>query len=498
MFNRTRDAIQFLNRCKDAVAPFVCKKEGIPVPANAGKGDGVELTGSDPVIIDAYHRLTDTLTGEDVIESIVSMRAIVDDSQSSIARIQEELSISKEETSRLTIALSTGSGAPGSVRESEAMVTLRKQVAELTERNASLQSRVTELNKELSAATAAAARAARLVGSSTGMSANARADAEELALCRARIRELEANFDEAKRKAASASDEMQVRLRELSTALDAERRKNGTYAASSAASASTRTQQVTSSTSSAAPSANAESLWEHEWLPFLTEAQKLEKEGAYNDAEQQYVAVLEAKRDRCGGESVAVATACRDLGRILALQRRFDKSEEYYATSVRLCSSLLGEDHPNTACALTDLAAVLREQAKFEDAEVYARRAVSSLRAGVGANDVSTATALYNLAGLAKRQGKFKDAEDAYSEALVIFRERLGDSQAETSDTLYQLGCLYRKRNEYNKAKLYFSQAADAYAKCFGSSDKRVAEASKRAKAMAEKISNLAASNVSG
>lgn len=107
-----------------------------------------------------------------------------------------------------------------------------------------------------------------------------------------------------------------------------------------------------------------ENAFEHEWAPFFAEAQRLEREGAYADAEQQYAAVLDAKRDRCGPDSPAVAASERDLGRVLALQKRFDLAEEHYLLSVRLCSAHLGEGHPNTACALTDLAAVLREQVR--------------------------------------------------------------------------------------------------------------------------------------
>jgi len=199
--------------------------------------------------------------------------------------------------------------------------------------------------------------------------------------------------------------------------------------------------------------------------------------------------VLEVKKERCGPESVPVAAAHRDLGRVLALQRRFEDAEGHYSAAVRLCSRLLGEVHPNTACALTDLAAVLREKGSFEAAEQYARRAVTSLRAGVGPDDVSTATALYNLAGLTKRQGKWTAAEDAYAEALRIFRDKLGDGQGETADTLYQMGCLYRKSADVAQARHYFQLAAESYAKCYGQEDKRVSEAAKRARAMADKLS---------
>ena len=113
---------------------------------------------------------------------------------------------------------------------------------------------------------------------------------------------------------------------------------------------------------------------------------------------------------------------------------------------------------------------------------------MQSLRAAVGSNDVSTATALYNLAGLAKRQSKWAAAEEAYSEALRIFRDKLGDGAGETADTFYQIGCLHRKRNEVAAAHASFAAAAEAYERCYGKADKRVAEAAKRARAMAEKM----------
>jgi hypothetical protein len=50
------------------------------------------------------------------------------------------------------------------------------------------------------------------------------------------------------------------------------------------------------------------------------------------------------------------------------------------------------------------------------------------------------------------------------------------------------MGCLYRKRNENIKAASAFNKAAEAYAGAFGPGDKRVAESTKRARAMAGKI----------
>jgi tetratricopeptide (TPR) repeat protein len=113
--------------------------------------------------------------------------------------------------------------------------------------------------------------------------------------------------------------------------------------------------------------------------------------------------------------------------------------------------------------------------------------AVASLQAGVGPADASTATALYNLGGLAKRQAKWDTAERAYGEALAIFKAKLGMGAQETADCLYQMGCLHKKRNSVAAAAELYAQAADAYAACYGEADRRVGEARKRARDMAEK-----------
>lgn len=76
-----------------------------------------------------------------------------------------------------------------------------------------------------------------------------------------------------------------------------------------------------------------------DWLPYYKEAQSLEKANRIQEAEQQYQVVLDLCCDSAEGkETVAVATARRDLGRVLALQRKFDRAEEQYKVSSLLRS----------------------------------------------------------------------------------------------------------------------------------------------------------------
>ena len=498
MYSRTREAVKFLEKCKETVAPFLVAFNNVQAKKKLSSDDAACLADALGVDEDDAKAEASKITGADVVSAMDLLRSVQTNARANKQKISVlERDLEASEAKRLKDA----SNSVSSLEAAEQ----RARADALMERNNEQQARIDSLNKQLNDATLAVTKATRAAAASSSLSVLGTKETKEDDLLRTRVRELEQQLSREKEEASAA-----LRAEKLSSARELtleKERSSRAVAAASMMSASQRSNVISPrgdrgeiSTATAAtplqlqasasliPGGGDSSLsYEAEWAPFLLEAQRLERDGAFADAEQQFEAVLEIKRERSGNESVPVASACRDLGRVLALQRRFDKAEDHYSLAVRLCSKLLGESHPNTACALTDLAAVLREQGKFEQAEEFATRAVASLRAGVGADDVSTATALYNLAGLAKRQGKFRAAEDSYAEALRIFREKLGDGQGETADTLYQMGCLFRKRNEVTRAGQFFSQAAEAYSKTYGPSDKRVIESQKRAKGMAEK-----------
>jgi hypothetical protein len=61
------------------------------------------------------------------------------------------------------------------------------------------------------------------------------------------------------------------------------------------------------------------------------------------EAEHQYQVVLDLCSEGSGDrDAISLATARRDLGRVLALQRRFDRAEEHYTVAVDMCARLLG------------------------------------------------------------------------------------------------------------------------------------------------------------
>ena len=167
MYNRTRDAVKWLERCKDTVAPFLAYRAGIPVPEGAGSGalDGEASSARGPGAqqgpppsgpeSEAYTSLKSSLTGGDVIETIIAMRVVALDASPLIARLEEEAAQARAELMQQAHAQ-----GDENVRalEGELEATRDAHRKEL-DRNSSLAARIAELNRELTDMTTRAAAA---------------------------------------------------------------------------------------------------------------------------------------------------------------------------------------------------------------------------------------------------------------------------------------------------------------------------------------------------
>ena len=195
MYNRTRDAVKWLERCKDTVAPFLAYRAGIPVPEGAGSGalDGDTSARSPPPSAsesEAYSSLKASLTGGDVIETIIAMRVVALDASPIIARLEEEAA-----QARADLMHGGGGGGGGHDEERERQLEdeiekLREAHREAADRNATLSNRIVELNRELTTLStrAAAVRPSTAVG--PGPEALV-----ELAALRGRNKELEGQLE---------------------------------------------------------------------------------------------------------------------------------------------------------------------------------------------------------------------------------------------------------------------------------------------------------------
>lgn len=285
MYQRTREAVKFLDRCKELVAPFhVAVQTAASRPGGSAAPELIADTTA--VTEDEIAAAKANMTGADVITALQQLDVV---QAASSANTREILAL-KERFNDLEVESERLRADAEVARKATAEAgSLRTRVDELAARNAELQTRTESLNKELSAATAAAAKAARLVaGGASASSAAREAKGAEEDMLRVRIRELEAQM-------AREREDFQSQIRAANAAgkgnnavgspLLSRAASNGALGGSAVPEASPKPAAASSAAQNSSVNfsgtngADASSAFEHEWQPFLAEAQRLEREG---------------------------------------------------------------------------------------------------------------------------------------------------------------------------------------------------------------------------
>lgn len=299
MYSRTREAVKFLDKCKEVMAPLALAIEkaiadGKPSEEAAAtcSTDGVEearieerkaiMTGADVVTTLSQIRLGQLWSSS----TITTLRKELADLEVELDAADADAEAAEEGKAQAEAALLQAQAVAGEERKAadaaraaaastqSELTSLTRTIADLSDRNAGLQSRVEELGRELTAASLAAARVRAAGEQGSG------ASQEEAIQLRARVAALEAAIGRERDSAAS-------QLKSLQHALDAEKAKHvgGTphgkaqVHAAQSPTISPRTHTATAAVPPSSPAAPPEVLYEREWAPFLAEAQRLEREG---------------------------------------------------------------------------------------------------------------------------------------------------------------------------------------------------------------------------
>lgn len=203
MYARTREAVRFLERCKDGVAIYLATMRGIAVPPpstmllqgvqqasndlnspNGGQGTNNPMSSAaaavaaDPQYA-PYHQLRSGLTGADILDALVTMRTDAAESRSRLRHMRDENADLKRQMEAQATALAdaltrlaeaTTGGGPATQKEWAAeRDDLRKRVNELSLGNADLLNRLNDVSRELQIAKDGKAKLAARMGSGMAM-----------------------------------------------------------------------------------------------------------------------------------------------------------------------------------------------------------------------------------------------------------------------------------------------------------------------------------------
>jgi tetratricopeptide (TPR) repeat protein len=89
----------------------------------------------------------------------------------------------------------------------------------------------------------------------------------------------------------------------------------------------------------------------------------------YEEAEQIFREVLEAREGALGKEHLNTLATMSNVAAELSDQGKYEEAEQTNQGVLAMRERVLGKGHPNTTGSISNLAGVLRDQGKYEKAE---------------------------------------------------------------------------------------------------------------------------------
>ncbi|HEY9756391.1 MAG TPA: tetratricopeptide repeat protein [Oculatellaceae cyanobacterium] len=129
------------------------------------------------------------------------------------------------------------------------------------------------------------------------------------------------------------------------------------------------------------------------------------------NARAAYQKAFDLRSNLHGGESLSVAQAISNLGRIAYFQQAYGEAEEYGREYIRIIANNVGPDHPDVACGYQNLATVYHVQSKYKAAENAYKIAVRICADKLGDSHPTTTRITRNYASLLQKMDRILEAE---------------------------------------------------------------------------------------
>lgn len=167
-------------------------------------------------------------------------------------------------------------------------------------------------------------------------------------------------------------------------------------------------------------------------------------QGKYAEAHRYHSEALSIDEARLGPSSPLVANDLNNLGVDYAKQRRYAEAERALRRAIEIGGAV---NPPMTRLPdyLGNLASVLALERRFDESEQIHQRVLAIQVAARGHSHPSVGLTLTRLADCASHLKRYALAVRHATEALAILRAALGDSHPHTSSAYFQLGVAYER-----------------------------------------------------
>jgi tetratricopeptide (TPR) repeat protein len=189
------------------------------------------------------------------------------------------------------------------------------------------------------------------------------------------------------------------------------------------------------------------------WWMWSKIGRVLWKEGRWEDAEQLFVRVMEARSRVLGEEHPNTLTSTASLAETYRKQGRWKEAEELQVKVIEAMSRVLGEEHPDTLTAIANLAATYGKQGRWKKAEELQVKVMEAMSRVLGEENPDTLSAISNLASTYRDQGRSKEAEELLVKVIEAMPRVLGEEHPDTLSAMANLASTYRNQGRWKEAE---------------------------------------------
>jgi tetratricopeptide (TPR) repeat protein/tRNA A-37 threonylcarbamoyl transferase component Bud32 len=152
--------------------------------------------------------------------------------------------------------------------------------------------------------------------------------------------------------------------------------------------------------------------------------------GRFDEAIEQYEAVLGLRIEHLGPKHTDVGVALNNLGNALYELERFDEAERAHQRALAIWREALGPDHPYLAASLNNLGNSAYGREDYDAAADYYEQAIELRKKLVGPDHPDLASTMMNLGAVREGQGRSGEAIQLFERALTILTNSVGADHA--------------------------------------------------------------------
>ena len=180
-----------------------------------------------------------------------------------------------------------------------------------------------------------------------------------------------------------------------------------------------------------------------------------------NDLLQRGLAMLEG----VNAPATDISALLDDLAQVYLWEQRWPLAKETYERALEVDRRVLGDDHPRIAMHLQNIAYTEQALGNLKRADELYREAIQRKEKAYGKNNSQTAAAKVNYGSLLQRMGRLDEAEAQIKDALAIRLAEFGPSHYYVGYTRVSLGILLQEKGDLPGAESEFRQALAVYDK---------------------------------